>query len=60
MPIRFFSGDGLMSGRCLNISKSGMLAEFDEPVAVWLVGEITILLVVKLGCHSISKTITTA
>jgi hypothetical protein len=44
LPIRFFSTDGLASGHCLNISASGMLAKFDKPVAIWLAGELTILL----------------
>jgi hypothetical protein len=33
-----------MGGYCLDISASGMLAKFDKPVAIWLVGEITVLL----------------
>jgi len=43
-PIRFFSGYGPLSGRCVNISASGMLAEFDRPVDIWTTGELTILL----------------
>ncbi len=44
LPIRFFSTDGLISGRTLDVSASGMLAEFDKPVAIWTIGELTILL----------------
>ena len=44
IPIRFFSEDGLISGHCLNISASGILAEFDKPLANWMVGELTVVL----------------
>jgi hypothetical protein len=44
LPVRFFSTDGLISGHTLDVSASGMLAEFEKPVAIWTIGELTILL----------------
>ncbi len=44
LPVRFFSADGLAIGRCLNVSATGMLAKFEKPVAVWMTGELSILL----------------
>jgi hypothetical protein len=34
----------MISGHCLNISESGMRAEFDKPVVAWMVGELSVLL----------------
>lgn len=44
LPVRFFSPDGLVTGHSLNVSASGMLVLFDKPVAIWMVGELTIRL----------------
>jgi hypothetical protein len=52
LPIRFFSTDGLITGHCLNISASGMLVLFDRPVAVWMVGELSVL--VEEGSNNIT------
>jgi PilZ domain len=42
LPVRFFSAEGLITGHSVNISASGMLARFDKPVAIWMVGELNI------------------
>jgi PilZ domain len=52
LPVRFFSTDGLVTGHCRNVSASGMLVEFDKPVSVWEIGELTIRLeeqVINIG-----------
>jgi PilZ domain len=41
LPIRFFSSDGLATGQILNVSDSGMLVQFDTPVSIWTMGELT-------------------
>jgi hypothetical protein len=41
LPVRFFSSDGLATGRILNVSDSGMLVQFDTPVSIWTMGELT-------------------
>lgn len=41
LPIRFFSEDGLITGQCLNVSESGLFAQFDRRVTVWMSGELT-------------------
>src|ERR1700678_1499816 len=41
LPIRFFSEEGLITGQCLNVSESGLFAQFDRRVTVWMSGELT-------------------
>jgi hypothetical protein len=41
LPIRFFSTDGMIVGRCVNISESGIRGTFDSPVDVWLEGDLS-------------------
>ena len=44
LPIRFFSPDGLATGRLLNVSDTGALVQFDKAVAIWTVGELSVRL----------------
>jgi len=41
LPIRFFSEDGLAIGRCVDVSESGLLGDFDSPLNIWTTGEVT-------------------
>jgi PilZ domain len=41
LPIRFFSSDGLAIGRCVDVSESGLLGDFDQPLNIWTTGEVT-------------------
>lgn len=50
LPIRFFSQDGLAIGRCVDVSESGMLGDFDRPLDVWTTGEVT----ASVGDESVS------
>ena len=50
LPIRFFSQDGLATGRCVDVSESGLLGAFDRPLGVWTSGELT----ASLGDESVS------
>jgi hypothetical protein len=42
LPIRFFSSDGLATGRLLNVSDTGALVQFDRSVTIWTVGELSV------------------
>ncbi len=39
----FESSAGKVRGRCRNVSASGMLAAFDEPLDIWLKGRVSIV-----------------
>ncbi len=39
-PLRFSSEDGTVAGHCLNLSESGLLANFDHPLELWTRGEL--------------------
>lgn len=41
LPIRLFSQDGLTIGRCVDVSESGLLGDFDRPLNIWTTGEVT-------------------
>jgi len=41
LPIRFHCSDGMITGHCVNISASGMLAVFDRKVDIWQEGEVS-------------------
>src|SRR5579875_3696488 len=41
-PVRLRSDDGMIAGRCLEISIDGMLAEFAEPVVLNSVADVSI------------------
>lgn len=41
LPIRLFSQDGLAIGRCVDVSESGLLGDFDRPLNIWITGEVT-------------------
>jgi hypothetical protein len=44
LPIRFFSPDGMVSGRCVNVSESGIRITFDRPIDIWLEGDLSFLI----------------
>lgn len=44
LPIRFFSRSGLATGYCMNVSETGMRAEFDGIIDVWLEGDISFVI----------------
>ncbi len=41
-PVEFCVGGEVVQGSCINISASGLLALFDEPLDLWTVGELTL------------------
>ncbi len=41
LPVRFFSSEGVFVGDCINVSESGVLVAFDQPIDVWLEGQLT-------------------
>ena len=41
-PVIFVSEEKLVAGHCLNLSESGLLANFDQPLELWSMGELLI------------------
>ena len=39
-PVEFLAEGRIILGECLNISDSGMLGTFEEPLELWVVGEL--------------------
>lgn len=40
IPIEYLQEGRIVLGRCINISESGLLARFDEPLDLWTTGEL--------------------
>ena len=43
IPVVFTSSDGKVRGTSVDISESGLLATFDQPLEVWISGQLSIL-----------------
>lgn len=42
VPVEFLCDGRIILGQCLNISDSGVLAEFEEPLDLWTTGELRV------------------
>ena len=42
VPIEFLCEGRIILGQCLNISDSGVLAQFEEPLDLWTTGELRV------------------
>ncbi len=41
-PLEFTTDEGLINGHCLNLSESGLLANFDRQLDLWTVGDLVL------------------
>ena len=42
-PISFIVGDLELTGHCVNVSETGLLVTFDQPIELWISGEILLV-----------------
>lgn len=42
-PVTFHTGGSALRGHCLNLSESGLLAVFAEPLELWTTGELELV-----------------